>query len=183
LGISTDVTKQTHLEQELRELASTDVLTGVHNRRNFLELCETEVLRAQRYKNNLSLIMLDLDFFKNINDTYGHAIGDEAIKSMSFLCLQTLRTTDILGRIGGEEFAILLPETDLESALNIAERIRQTAEEFTFDTETDDIGKFTASFGVTTINSEDRTPDDMLKRADIALYEAKESGRNRVCKQ
>jgi len=140
-----------------------------------------EIQRAKRYDHELSMIMLDLDWFKVINDTYGHAIGDEAIKSMTSLCQQMLRTTDVLGRIGGEEFAILLPETNLPAALVIAERIRKNAEVFTFDTGTSDIGRFTASFGVTTLDVADENPDDLLKRCDVALYEAKESGRNKVC--
>jgi len=181
LGISTDVTEQKRLEKELREMASTDVLTGIHNRRHFLEMCDVEIQRAQRYDHDLSMIMLDIDWFKDINDTYGHAVGDEAIKLMTVLCQQMLRTTDVLGRIGGEEFAILLPETELEAALLIAERIRKNAEEFTFDTGTSDIGRFTASFGITALHAGDEVPDDLLKRCDIALYEAKASGRNRVC--
>lgn len=181
LGISTNVSEQKRLEKELREMASTDVLTGIYNRRHLLEVCDVEIQRAKRYDHELSMIMLDLDWFKVINDTYGHAIGDEAIKSMTSLCQQMLRTTDVLGRIGGEEFAILLPETNLPAALVIAERIRKNAEVFTFDTGTSDIGRFTASFGVTTLDVADENPDDLLKRCDVALYEAKESGRNKVC--
>lgn len=181
LGISTNVSEQKRLEKELRELASTDVLTGIYNRRYFFEVCELEIQRAHRYKHDLSMIMLDVDWFKNINDSFGHAVGDETIKTMTRLCQDALRTTDILGRIGGEEFAILLPETQLKAAEVIAQRIRQSAENFTFDTGTLEVGKFTASFGVTMLVAQDQFADDLLKRADIALYEAKKGGRNRVC--
>jgi diguanylate cyclase (GGDEF)-like protein/PAS domain S-box-containing protein len=181
LGISTNITEQKRLENELREMAATDVLTGVHNRRRFLELCEIEIQRAKRYNNALSMVMLDVDWFKTINDTYGHAVGDEAIKSMTRLCQKMLRTTDVLGRIGGEEFAILLTETQLDGAQVIAERIRKSAEEYTFDTGTGVEGRFTASFGLTSLVATDQNPDDLLKRADIALYQAKAGGRNRVC--
>ncbi|SCA56402.1 putative Diguanylate cyclase [Candidatus Terasakiella magnetica] len=180
IGISTDVTEQKRLENELRTLASTDVLTGINNRRFFLELCEKEIERAQRYSKKLSLIMLDVDHFKRINDTYGHAVGDEAIRAMTGLCRKCLRNTDIMGRIGGEEFAILLPETDKKGAIHIAERIRQSTQDYAFDIGEENPVSFTASFGLTSLEDGDKTPDDMLKRADIALYDAKTLGRNRV---
>ncbi|WP_167730621.1 PAS domain-containing protein [Terasakiella sp. SH-1] len=181
LGISTDVTEQKRLEKELRQMASTDVLTGINNRRHFLELCEREIERAQRYDTKLSLIMLDVDHFKHINDTYGHAVGDEAIRSMTGLCRQNLRNSDVIGRIGGEEFAILLPETDQKGAKLLAERIRKNTAKYAFDIGEKKPVSFTASFGVTSLVKSDETPDDLLKRADIALYDAKTSGRNRVC--
>lgn len=183
IGISTDVTEQQRLEKELRKMASTDVLTGTNNRRHFLELCEREMKRAQRYKNKLSLIMLDMDHFKHINDTFGHAVGDDAIRAMTRLCRDSLRNTDVLGRIGGEEFAILLPETDVIGAWQIAQRIRKNTEEFSFDTGDGTMERFTASFGLTGLLAEDKHPDDLLKRADIALYDAKTQGRNRVCEK
>ncbi len=183
LGISTDVTQQKRLEKELRQMASTDVLTGTNNRRFFLELCEKEIKRAKRYEKDLSLIMLDMDYFKRINDTYGHAVGDEAIRTMTGLCRQNLRESDVLGRIGGEEFAILLPETDRKGAWHIAQRIRKNTEEHGFDIGESNPCRFTASFGLTCLEKGDETPDDILKRADIALYEAKTQGRNRVCEK
>jgi len=181
LGISTDVTEQKRLENELRELASTDVLTGVNNRRHFIVLCQRELKRAKRYDQPLSLIMLDIDHFKNINDTHGHAVGDEAIRVMTKLCHDSLRDTDVIGRIGGEEFAIILPQTDITGAWQIAQRIRQATEQHGFNIDEENECKFTASFGVTELKDEDETPDDLLKRADIALYAAKTQGRNRVC--
>lgn len=181
LGISTDVTEQKRLEKELREMASTDVLTGVHNRRHFIELCTREISRAKRYNSPLSLIMLDMDHFKRINDSFGHAVGDEAIKAMTGLCRENLRDTDVIGRIGGEEFAIILPETDQVGALHIAERIRQSTAKYGFDIGQNQPCTFTASFGVTMMVEKDEEPDDLLKRADIALYDAKTLGRNRVC--
>ncbi|MDV7339826.1 sensor domain-containing diguanylate cyclase [Terasakiella sp. A23] len=181
LGISTDVTEQKRLEKELRELASTDVLTGVNNRRHFIDLCEREIKRAKRYENPLSLIMLDIDHFKNINDTHGHAVGDEAIRVMTKLCIDSLRDTDVIGRIGGEEFAIILPMTDITGAWQIAQRIRQAAENHSFKIDDETLCEFTSSFGVTELKDGDTNPDDLLKRADIALYAAKSQGRNRVC--
>ncbi|NVK18648.1 MAG: PAS domain-containing protein [Methylocystaceae bacterium] len=182
LGISTDVTEQKRLEKELRELASTDVLTGVNNRRHFIELFERDLKQAKRYKTSLALIMLDIDHFKNINDSFGHSVGDDAIKTMTRLCQESLRDTDVIGRIGGEEFAILLPQTDITGAWQIAQRIRQATENSCFDTTTgQNICNFTASFGVTELKPDDTSPDDLLKRADIALYDAKSQGRNRVC--
>lgn len=183
IGISTDVTEQQRMERELRKMASTDVLTGVNNRRHFLELCEREMDRATRYKNNLSLIMLDVDHFKHINDTHGHATGDQAIRAMTKLCRDSLRNSDVLGRIGGEEFAILLPETDITGAWQIAQRIRQNTEDFVFITDQGKNESFTASFGLTSLLEKDVNPDDLLKRADIALYDAKSQGRNRVCEK
>lgn len=183
IGISTDVTEQQRLEKELRKMASTDVLTGANNRRHFLELCEQEMKRAKRYKNKLSLIMLDMDHFKHINDTFGHAVGDNAIRAMTQLCRDSLRNTDVLGRIGGEEFAILLPETDVIGAWQIAQRIRKNTEEFRFEAGKDKFERFTASFGLTGLLATDDNPGDLLKRADIALYDAKTQGRNRVCEK
>jgi len=157
------------------------VLTGTNNRRHFLELCESELDRARRYNHTLALIMLDVDHFKHTNDTHGHAVGDEAIRAMTKLCRDSLRNSDILGRIGGEEFAILLPETDNTGAWQIAQRIRSETEKFSFTIDEGHVCKFTASFGLTTLINADETPDDLLKRADIALYDAKTQGRNRVC--
>lgn len=184
LGISTDVTEQKRLEKKLRELASTDVLSGVSNRRFFIELFNRELKRVKRYQSKLSLIMLDIDHFKSINDNYGHSVGDVAIKAMTQLCKDSLRDTDFIGRLGGEEFAILLPETDLEGAYLIAQRIRHATESHHFMIDDERRCHFTASFGVTEYNgATDNTPDDLLKRADIALYDAKTQGRNRVCEK
>lgn len=181
LGISTDITEQKRLEKELREMASTDVLTGVFNRRHFIDLCEREIIRAERYNTDLSLVMLDIDHFKTINDTFGHAIGDDAIRATTEICRQNLRLTDSIARIGGEEFAILLPQTNLEGAALIAERIRVDIENFVLPTGEEDVShQFTSSFGITALHHDDAQFDDLLKRADIALYESKSKGRNRV---
>lgn len=181
LGISTDVTEQKRLEKQLRVMATTDALTGVHNRGSFINEFKRELKRASRYDAPMALIMLDVDHFKHINDTHGHAVGDEAIIAMTALCRNNLRETDILGRIGGEEFAIILPEADLEGARQIAERIRKSAENYAFDAGDNTPCRFTASFGLTARQSTDQEPDDLLKRADLALYDAKSQGRNLVC--
>jgi diguanylate cyclase (GGDEF)-like protein len=131
--------------------------------------------RAKRYNHPLSLIMFDLDHFKQVNDTYGHAIGDYVLQTLTKIARVNLREIDILIRWGGEEFIIIAPDTDLKSATVLAERIRKAVEEFTFD----QVGKITVSFGVTQFKKDD-TEDTIIKKADDAMYEAKRNGRNRV---
>lgn len=167
-------------EMELERLARTDQLTGANNRGYFLELLDVEMERSRRYSSPLSLLMLDLDHFKTVNDTRGHAAGDEALRSLvSALNKSGLRRSDFFGRMGGEEFAVTLPETDLKMACIVAERIRSILEK----TEVHYEGALffiTASIGVARYREED-TADTLLHRADQAMYEAKMTGRNRVC--
>lgn len=165
-------------EQELRRLAMTDALTGAFNRRAFMAEAAAEVDRAGRYGHPLTLQMLDIDHFKKINDTYGHAAGDEALKMFTATVQGLLRASDRLGRLGGEEFALLLPETDREGAMLLAERLRQALSEIEVSSEGRSFS-FTTSIGVAA-RRDDEGPEDTLKRADAALYEAKEGGRNRV---
>jgi two-component system cell cycle response regulator len=170
------------LYDDAKQMAITDGLTKIYNHRFFQELFEKEFKRSSRYNTVFSLIMLDIDFFKRLNDTYGHLFGDEILKEIASLVKGCLRTIDVLARYGGEEFAILLPETELESAVLIAERIRQAVENHPFGASQKNPVKVTVSQGVTVYPSpgiEKRS--DLLARADEALYEAKESGRNRVC--
>jgi diguanylate cyclase (GGDEF)-like protein len=165
--------------QELIDLARTDPLTGCHNRRSFLGLGEAEMDRFRRYEGDLSVIMLDIDKFKAVNDTFGHAVGDEVIRALARSCLENLRKSDILGRLGGEEFAVFLPETPIDKAMLVAEKIRIALSE-TAVAHPAGVLHFTTSFGVTTANKDDEDILSGLNRADGNLYAAKESGRNRV---
>jgi len=167
------------LFEEIQWLATTDALTGTHNRRNLFELGRLEIERARRYKHPLSVIMLDIDYFKRVNDTYGHGVGDQVLHSLAQECLDSLREFDILGRYGGEEFAVILPETDCADACKTAERLRLRIEEKPFITTHGELS-LTISLGVAELD--DDIPDlaILLDLADSALYIAKQSGRNRV---
>lgn len=165
----------------LEEQAHLDFLTGLANRRYFLELAEQEIARTIRYGNALAVCMLDIDSFKKVNDTYGHKVGDIVLKKLSTIFSESLRTIDIVGRVGGEEFAILLPETDNNHALDVAERIRRLVENTKITLENGLPLKFTISIGVAMFIDKDTNIDTLLHTADQALYQAKNSGRNRVC--
>lgn len=181
IGIHTDITKRKLLEIELEQRAHIDFLTGTNNRGYFMEQAERELSRAIRYENPLSLLMLDIDLFKQVNDSYGHKVGDMALKKFAEICRQTLREIDVIGRMGGEEFAILLPETDLGKSAEVAERLRQAIANAKVPLESGLPLQFTVSIGATTLASHDENIDVLLNRADKALYEAKNSGRNKVC--
>ena len=164
-------------EKLLHNLATTDSLTGIFNRREFLRLAEGEVSRSRRYDNPISLIMLDVDHFKHINDRLGHATGDEVLVRLSAAVNSGLRKIDIFGRMGGEEFAILLPMTSEKPALEVAERVRKALTEMICIVDGQQI-RVTASFGIASLG-EKETLKSLLVRADDALYEAKHQGRNR----
>jgi diguanylate cyclase (GGDEF)-like protein/PAS domain S-box-containing protein len=164
---------------EVHRLATTDGLTGVFNRRHFFDLAEREAQRAQRTQRVMSAIMLDIDHFKKVNDTYGHAAGDEVLRMIAQRCRENLRVVDILGRYGGEEFAIILPETDLTTAHHIAERLRQRLTEKPIITDRLTIA-VTISLGVSAAESDTFDVAALLNQADAALYQAKQAGRNRV---
>lgn len=166
------------LNKRLSKLASLDPLTEAYNRRHFLELGNTEFAKAQRFQRPLSVIMLDVDKFKAINDNYGHQAGDAALKQITQLCQNAGRSSEIVGRFGGEEFVLCCPDTDQNGAMALAERLRKTIEANTLSFEQHTIN-FTASMGVTSINEDDKTLNDMLRRADQLLYYSKENGRNR----
>lgn len=174
-----DVTALKETEDTLRRLSLTDSLTGVSNRRHFIETAEREVERVQRYHRPLSMLMLDIDHFKRVNDTYGHHVGDEALKVFTAICQRTLRRNDLLGRMGGEEFAILLPETDAAGARRLAERIRHLVMHASVPAE-GDVVRFTVSIGIASCRGGEHTVDTLLSCADEALYQAKHAGRNRV---
>lgn len=161
--------------EQLEKLASIDDLTQLYNRRKFFELMEYEINRHSRYKHPLSIIMIDIDHFKSVNDKYGHQVGDEALQQVSNTLLSLIRSTDIFGRIGGEEFALVLPETDKQAAKEFAERIRVCIENEKFP----HLERITICLGVTEFYDDDSLKS-IMSRADIALYAAKESGRNKV---
>jgi len=165
-----DVTARPAMEAELRRLARTDALTGLANRRHFVEHLEQELARVRRYQTPTSLLMLDLDHFKRINDRWGHATGDMVLKSFAGLALAQLRGNDLAGRLGDEEFAILLPATDARGASELAERLRQ-AVAARCGGEGQDI-VCTVSIGLTALQADDTRADSVLARADAALYRA-----------
>lgn len=178
-GVIIDISLQKKMEEELRSLATLDGLTGAYNRRHFLYKAKTEVPRSQRYNHPLTVLMIDLDLFKRVNDTYGHGGGDEVLRRFVAIVRDSLRGPDVLGRIGGEEFALMLPETDIEGAITLAERIRTDLQNTAILWDKHII-KVTASFGIAMLHKDDKDIHDMLARADRALYNAKAAGRNCV---
>ncbi len=164
----------------LKQLSITDSLTGIYNRRYFMENLEKEFIRCERYGGMFSLVLMDIDHFKNINDTYGHILGDHALKDVCAVASKSLRSSDVLARFGGEEFVLLLPNTDTGGAAAIAERIRGLIEKHTVTWGKDSV-KLTLSAGVSTFPHKDaQSPDSLMKLADKALYSAKSDGRNKV---
>ena len=163
---------------ELKLLAATDPLTGTLNRRRFFEMAEEEGARCLRYGRRLTTAMLDLDHFKSINDTYGHAVGDEALWRTAQVMLAVLRRQDHIGRYGGEEFAVLMPETGLDEGFSVLERVRREIEAIDLRAG-DEAVPVRASVGVAEWRANE-TIEHALRRADAALYQAKAAGRNRV---
>lgn len=183
-GVARDVTDSIRLTEELERQAHTDYLTGVNNRRHFMALAKYELERATRYHTPLSLLMMDIDHFKLVNDNYGHEVGDAVLIKLAEVCQHTLRSIDSMGRIGGEEFAILLPETDIEQAMEVAERVRMALADTRLDQPNSrDPLRFTVSLGIATLAPNIATIDVLLSLADHALYQAKNTGRDKVCVQ
>jgi len=174
-----DITERKATEAKLLELATTDSLTGLYNRRRFMELCEQEFSRSVRYSRSLAMLMLDIDHFKKVNDEYGHDAGDQVLRSLSEVSTLALRGADILGRLGGEEFGVLLPETDEESAYDVAERLREAIANASISVNGYSL-KVTVSIGISILSPEMHSIDTLLKGADVALYQAKQTGRNKV---
>ena len=174
-----DVTDLVRQSQQLERLATTDGLTGVFNRRHFMTVAEAEWNRFQRYHRPMSLLVIDIDRFKSVNDRFGHDVGDRALVDVANLCKDGRRSSDIVARIGGEEFAILLPETELSQAGVVAERLRENVNETPFSAEARPIA-LTVSIGVAQASVSMSGIDALMKLADRALYEAKARGRNRV---
>ena len=167
--------------EELKVLASLDPLTKLYNRRYFSEVSEHIFHLAQRDTVNLSVIMIDIDKFKTVNDTHGHKTGDKVIVSLSDALQELIRSSDIICRYGGEEFLILLPNTDTKGATSMSNKINNRIDEIMIDTNDKTPLKFTVSMGVSEVHlQKDQTIEEAIDRADIALYEAKNSGRNQV---
>lgn len=174
-----DISQRKEMEAELFRQASTDALTGISNRRYFHNQAEQEVRRARRFARDMAVMMIDIDHFKKINDTYGHAAGDAVIQSVVKRSLESLRQSDSIGRIGGEEFAVLLPETSMAAARDVAERLRLHIQEKPIIAGLHAIPS-TVSIGIAQLSAHDGDIDHLLNRADAALYAAKNNGRNRV---
>ena len=175
----TAITERKLLEFKLLRMAETDSLTGLTNRGYFRNAANLEVGRVNRFGSVASIVMIDLDRFKSINDTYGHPAGDEVLRCFAETCSKPLRQIDVFARIGGEEFVILLPGTDEAGAVYVAEKLRAALCEMTVESGQKQFG-ITASFGVAQIRSGDASIDACLVRADKALYAAKQAGRDRV---
>ena len=179
LCVMSDISRLKSLEVELRRLATTDTLSGASNRRYFMEQTEHFFKVARLYNRPMGFLMLDIDHFKRVNDTFGHPVGDEAIKALSAVCRDHLRTNDVFGRLGGEEFGICLPNTDVEGCTILAERLRQAVSEIVLQTGDAEV-RFTASIGVACSSKTDPDIKSQMARADSALYRAKNGGRNQV---
>ncbi|TWA68031.1 PAS domain S-box-containing protein/diguanylate cyclase (GGDEF)-like protein [Azospirillum brasilense] len=174
-----DYTDRRNMEEALRDMASRDPLTGIYNRRSFMELARSQLARAHRFNEPLSVFVLDVDHFKRINDSYGHATGDDALRMVAGGCQAILREYDILGRLGGEEFVVVLPGATAEESRVVAERVRRHLSRMAIPGPE---GRFhlTSSIGIAALDSAYDTLEKAIHRADLALYRAKREGRNRV---
>ncbi|HFB66055.1 MAG TPA: diguanylate cyclase [Aeromonadales bacterium] len=164
---------------ELEHLSRTDALTQLYNRGFWEENLVSEFTRFQRYQQPTTLVMFDIDHFKKVNDTYGHPAGDEALRQTSMVLQQSVRSTDVAGRYGGEEFGIILPETEAKAALIFCERLRKSIENLEINHESHRFS-FTASLGVAELTAETPTPQKWLENADQALFKSKNNGRNQT---
>jgi two-component system cell cycle response regulator len=166
----------------LEALAHTDPLTHLLNRRALTIRLSAELERVRRYNSPLTMLLIDLDHFKMVNDTYGHLVGDEVLRGIAMILQRSLRSVDMVARYGGEEFVVVLPETSEQGAVAFAERIRQRVEQHAFEAERANTARVTVSIGVSCFPAPHvESVDDLFARADAALYRAKEKGRNRVC--
>lgn len=172
--------ERTSLYQRMKELAITDDLTKLFNTRYLNRTIEVEIQRASRYNTSVSLIFMDIDYFKNVNDRHGHLIGSKILVEMAQLLLKSLRTVDIVARYGGDEFVIVLPQTSPDAAAQIAERMRKAIEDYTFLKKEGYLLKLTASFGVASYPESAKTKEDLIRLADEAMYRVKYHTRNAV---
>jgi diguanylate cyclase (GGDEF)-like protein/PAS domain S-box-containing protein len=179
LAVGREVTAYKDMESQLQTLATTDSLTGIANRRNFMDKLNAELSVVKRYKTSAFLFLLDLDHFKQLNDTYGHGGGDEALRFFTNLIQKSLRNTDVFARIGGEEFAIVLHASSINVAKDIAEKLRKLVEGSEFHYQQQQVN-LRVSIGITDLSAADADVTIPLLRADKALYAAKANGRNQV---
>ncbi len=175
-----DITDRIQLERKLEQLANIDALTHISNRRHFYERGELEFKRAVRYQHALAILMFDIDYFKRVNDTYGHDGGDVVLKQLAKTVHESLRDLDVFARFGGEEFIALLPELSAEQATLVAERLRQEIADMPVVMPSGETMNITVSIGFAMLTAQDKQLDAFIKKADLALYQAKEQGRNRV---
>ena len=179
-GVSTDITARTRLERALELQANTDSLTGLDSRAHFLDVAGKELARLRRHPTPMALVMLDLDHFKRVNDRYGHEVGDRVLVAFARVCRQNLREIDLMGRLGGEEFAVLLPDTGGAQAREVVERLLGAVAAVELRVDGRPPIRMTASAGLAICGEGDGNMDALLNRADAALYEAKRLGRNRL---
>jgi diguanylate cyclase (GGDEF)-like protein len=179
IWLAINISERRRLEEKLKELSEKDTLTGAYNRRHFTQIFDQEFCIAKRYKNKLSVLLIDIDNFKDINDRYGHDGGDAVLKKFVIFCESILRQSDLFARYGGEEFIVMLPGTPSLGAAIIAERIRAQTEEMSVSYKEQTI-KFTISIGISLVLENDSSSNAVFSRADAALYQAKKKGRNRV---
>jgi diguanylate cyclase (GGDEF)-like protein/PAS domain S-box-containing protein len=180
-GIVTDISQRKTMELELKKLAAQDALTGLYTRREFVHQFRDELDRAGRYHRPLSLLWIDVDNFKSINDRYGHLVGDEVLRQLGQLFQSCIRNIDYAGRYGGEEFVVILPELDQAKAIEMAERVRKVVEERKVEVDATDGVFITISIGVASFPTHGVTPESLFEVADQAMYKAKRNGRNKVC--
>lgn len=178
-GVARDISERKRMEDQLTLLSRTDDLTGEFSRSYFMNKSEEVIRIMRRYERPASMMMLDLDHFKNINDNFGHHVGDLALIAFTQACRREIRDSDVLGRLGGEEFGLMLPETSIQNAQLLAERIRKATADIKIPLDGQTI-KFTVSIGVVELSTEDQSLDSVLRRADRAMYQAKQNGRNQV---
>lgn len=175
IGLTRDITKTLSYEKELKTLALSDRLTGLYNRHKLDELLKQQFSLAKRYQTSFAVMILDIDHFKQMNDTYGHHVGDKTLIEFSQILQNSVRQSDMVGRWGGEEFLIIIPEADKVSRRKMGEKIRSSIEQHRFDV----VGQVTVSIGLAVYKKEEEL-DNLLSRADTALYSAKQKGRNRL---
>ena len=176
-----DITELTKIKQEMERLAHTDFLTGLANRREFMRRLTEETERVQRGGRPMSVLLLDMDSFKRVNDMHGHDVGDIVLRVIASVTQEIKRISDVAARIGGEEFAMLLPDTDRDGAMKLAQRWRSTINEQKITDARGGEIQVTASIGIATMSHSDRGIEQILTHADRALYRAKDAGKNRVC--